>query len=841
MLDNKKEKSNQNQSEKSIHKDNISNEYYQDNKENYYINNLYTNTGYSQNSINPINKIKNNLNDESDNYKIRDLFTAVEYNDLVKVKEILKENPSQINELNEEGLSLLHISVIKSNLKMINLLLSYGADSNILNKNNQTPLHLAYINQNSMSEEIIKQLLNNNARDSILDLNNKRPSDYMCSSYTKNQKYNINNINGNADIENSDKNKYINNNTGNTGSLVTIDNHSDSSFTTNKEDEKSNQNNNNSNNKTVIQSPYKIDIDYDYNEIISINNSVIKQNNNMVDKMNNNNIEKLDINNDYYFNFIKENENNNNIINEEYLNNHQKEKIELNDSLEENIKDKENDEILQSNDLFQTNNKKLENKDNNNQNSINLYNNSMLTYTDSCFQSKNKLSNQKLNSENNKNDDDNSILKSPFDLEESQKKEEISDILLKTIITKKRNSYADKKNKTNNSFNNNSCMNKRNYFLDFEENNNTIDYSLKNNKNNYISPLSINNLTQIEKKNKHLNKNTSRTSYNGKKTRNKYIGNMSQYSTYTQSHKINNNLFNEDINKIKNNNNNNKITEFHYIDSNNNNSFNTLNSIYSNNENSDNNYRNISLLKYWLSNIGLSEYLENFTNNSIYDIDKLIEKMKNNQTKLNFDGIERLLKIRTPGYIYRILCKLEADAGLIDPKIVKFLIRDGNNEPKNFLIKNINSNDLKISVSESYYTCLNCCKMNQIKKYKKNDLKYFLTRYELLHLYQHFNHNGFDLIEFVLLQMYSSSPINEDILENDFHIYDEKQRSSTLKAIVSEMKIINDFLNSDEYNDSLDKKIIKYDNIIFENDDNKCSEKILFKNNKNEDSGCYII
>ena len=32
MLDNKKEKSNQNLSEKSIHKDNNSNKYYQDNK-----------------------------------------------------------------------------------------------------------------------------------------------------------------------------------------------------------------------------------------------------------------------------------------------------------------------------------------------------------------------------------------------------------------------------------------------------------------------------------------------------------------------------------------------------------------------------------------------------------------------------------------------------------------------------------------------------------------------------------------------------------------------------------------------------------------------------------------
>ena len=43
---------------------------------------------------------------------------------------------------------------------MINLLLSYGANSNILSdKKKQTPLHLAYLNQNSLTEEIIKELI----------------------------------------------------------------------------------------------------------------------------------------------------------------------------------------------------------------------------------------------------------------------------------------------------------------------------------------------------------------------------------------------------------------------------------------------------------------------------------------------------------------------------------------------------------------------------------------------------------------------------------------------------------------------------------------------------------
>ena len=78
--------------------------------------------------------------------------------------------------------------------------------------------------------------------------------------------------------------------------------------------------------------------------------------------------------------------------------------------------------------------------------------------------------------------------------------------------------------------------------------------------------------------------------------------------------------------------------------------------------------------------------------------------------------------------------------------------------------------------------------------------------------------------------MYSSFPINEDILENCFHIYDEKQRIITLKAIVAEMKKINKFLSSEEYN-NCDKNVIKYDNVFFEDDSNKDKSKIAMKNN----------
>ena len=164
------------------------------NKQNLDFNKQYLASDNSQSAINPLSKSRENLS-TSNNITHTNLFSAVEYNDIERVNELLKQDSSHINDLNEEGLSLLHIAVIKANTKMINLLLSYGANSNILSdKKKQTPLHLAYLNQNSLTEEIIKELMKYNAKDNIYDSKNKKPSDYMCSSYKKNKhkKYNIN-------------------------------------------------------------------------------------------------------------------------------------------------------------------------------------------------------------------------------------------------------------------------------------------------------------------------------------------------------------------------------------------------------------------------------------------------------------------------------------------------------------------------------------------------------------------------------------------------------------------------------------------------------------------------
>ena len=184
----------QNNTSSSQNSSKLKNKIFQDNnnKENYDSNKQYLISDNSQSAINPLSKSRENLS-TSNNIPHSNLFTAIEYNDIERVNKLLKQDNSQIDNLNEEGLSLLHIAVIKGNIKMINLLLSYGANSNILSdKKKQTPLHLAYLNQNSVTEDIIKELLKYKADYNIIDSKNKKPSDYMYSSSKKNRRKKFN-------------------------------------------------------------------------------------------------------------------------------------------------------------------------------------------------------------------------------------------------------------------------------------------------------------------------------------------------------------------------------------------------------------------------------------------------------------------------------------------------------------------------------------------------------------------------------------------------------------------------------------------------------------------------
>ena len=238
-------------------------------------------------------------------------------------------------------------------------------------------------------------------------------------------------------------------------------------------------------------------------------------------------------------------------------------------------------------------------------------------------------------------------------------------------------------------------------------------------------------------------------------------------------------------------------------------------------------------LKCWLDNMNLSQYLDNFIQNDIYDINNLIEKMKYSENKLNYEEIESLLKIHKPGHIYRIFSSLQISAGLINSNVANFLIKKIIRHKKSK-----SKNNLKLSISQEIkenYSYMNCFRLNFFNSLKKNDLNQFLLRYNLNEFYQNFYHNGFDMINYIMVQMFSSEPINEIILENCFHIYEAENREKVLKCLLSEKEKIEFFLNSNEYLQINEKYNIKYEDIIFKkngNDNNDIQyEKIIIPEN----------
>jgi len=72
------------------------------------------------------------------------LFNYIKNNDNENLFKLIKKDKSKINILNKEGVSLLHIAIIKGNIEAIKNLLKLGANPNITFSNKkQTPLHFA--------------------------------------------------------------------------------------------------------------------------------------------------------------------------------------------------------------------------------------------------------------------------------------------------------------------------------------------------------------------------------------------------------------------------------------------------------------------------------------------------------------------------------------------------------------------------------------------------------------------------------------------------------------------------------------------------------------------------
>ena len=187
----------------------------------------------------------------------------------------------------------------------------------------------------------------------------------------------------------------------------------------------------------------------------------------------------------------------------------------------------------------------------------------------------------------------------------------------------------------------------------------------------------------------------------------------------------------------------------------------------------------ISKLRNWLISCNLVSYLNLLINNNIYEIEILINGIKNEDLKLNYKDVEQI-GIKKPGHIFRFLLKLNIDSGKIDDKIINYLssVCTSNNNIE------LSNNDIKCC-------CFRINEKNSVTNY--SDIFSYLKSKKLSYLKENFIHNGFEYVDYIIIQFFSKYTFDDESLIEYLHIYNEDDRKKVLRTFLREKyKICND-------------------------------------------------
>jgi hypothetical protein len=190
-----------------------------------------------------------------------------------------------------------------------------------------------------------------------------------------------------------------------------------------------------------------------------------------------------------------------------------------------------------------------------------------------------------------------------------------------------------------------------------------------------------------------------------------------------------------------------------------------------------------------LNSINLLVYYTNFIESGFTSLEKVIENI-DELNKPNFEDIESL-GIKKPGHIYKILTRLELDSKLIDERYY-FLIFEGRIPSSSYL-----------RFSREKFTCCTGMDKNIDSDFKKIDLNIWLKKLNLTHLKKNFIHNGFDSIQYIILQMFSFNPLTDQMVEESLHIYDKKERTTILEQLAKDINLLKIKLSRCIVNDSI--------------------------------------
>ena len=790
--------------------------------------------------------IPNNMNETP-------LYQSVDMENYDALIILLKYN-ADCNISKKNGNTPLHLASQKLNFNFISALLRYGANPNLQNKlYNQTPVHIA-ISQ-KCEKEIVEIFFKYKGEIyDIKDKYDKTPFDYAIENGDEYKKMveKIYNNNENNDIKNEcNDDNLINENKENI-----INDYEKNSFKIQIEKEETPKKNDNNTIKfsEKFSSSELIKGQEDFNtsksKLVFIkdesnnNSSSTNKNKKIVKNIITQTIMKINVNDDTsHFNLstpkdlsknIEENSNinltqkNENINEEENIN--KEIKIEINpleminqvitntnDISNENLKNNLNEQNnnFENKNLLKEEEENLEINDNKNYLPKNEILNDDILYQ----KSKSYIVSELPNLNQIKNDDKDDINEKSFSSFQNNK--------LNNFNTCNRILY----HKMNVISNLNKEIENPNY-IKVEENEEKENYNSNNsnNTNNQVSTPYIKKKNTYSKLNFHQNSNSSVSDINShsfkeSKLNNSNFQNSQFYSLNTtrQSSQYNSNSKRLSkpliINKEMTNTLSNKINTQSYLNSYgsnlnlNNTSFTTSNTplynlhhkkssllseyAFKNNQynefnnfntTNENNYENfpsneqITKLRNWLISCDLVSYLNLMIENNIFEIEKCVEGIKKGELNVIYKDIEDL-GIKKPGHIFRFLLKLDIDAGLINEKIVNYLFSICNNTTTNGNLI-ISNNDYKA-----------CCFRNKNTQSNYNDIISFLESKNLAYLKEHFIHNGFESVDFIIIQAFSKYDFNFEILNEFLHIYNDEDKNKILKVIEREKRKICKLLN----------------------------------------------
>ena len=267
----------------------------------------------------------------------------------------------------------------------------------------------------------------------------------------------------------------------------------------------------------------------------------------------------------------------------------------------------------------------------------------------------------------------------------------------------------------------------------------------------------------------------------------------------------------------------------------------SVNSMINTGRNSTNNIKNIPVnilvrLRDWLISCDLLAYYNLLIENNFYDIDQIISDIKSNNISLGYKEIEDL-GIRKPGHIFRLLLKLEIDSGNLDNNIF-------NNIISKFTISCSLSNNIILTSSVSDIKCCGICNknFNNYNSYIKrtnwpyNDIFSFLKFKDLWNFKENFLHNGFDQLEYVLLQLFSKYKFNKNIMNDCLHIYNEIDKTNVLNKLYEEKKSIAKECDI-EYEETENREEENNNQMLYNFSYSSSKKKSIFSDNNTQRAG----